>query len=215
MTTRLGLLMALLCYAPVAHAQQPAAITEESLTEPVNGLHAGVSFGAIGVSFGEAERVSHFAWRVEGGYRFALWGPFRSIRLTPKVSLLATHVGGMNRSQDTYAYASVDVAVRATLAKWRIRPYIDARKASQAAELLDDQSRILNYKGSGTAWSGGVEIPISPSGRGVELGVTIANGRFTEFEHQKLPGAADLSHKSVAVHVGWSGSFTGISLPWR
>lgn len=214
MTTRTGLLIGLLCCAPAAQAQV-AGTPGNWPDERMKGLHAGVSFGVIGVTFGDEDRVNHFAWRVEGGYRFPLWGPLQAIRLTPKVSLLATHVGGMDPSKDTYAFASVDLAVRATFAKGRIRPYIDARKASQAAERLDDQFHILNYKGSGTAWSGGVEIPISPSGRGVELGVTVANGRFTEFEHQKLPGEADLSHKSITWHVGWSGSFTGISLPWR
>ena len=214
MTTRIGLLVALLCCASAAHGQG-ASTPSASSAEPLRGINAGVSFGGIAVAFDDEARVSHFAWRVEGGYRFALWGPLRPVRLTPKLSLLATHVGGMNPSKDSDAYASVDLALRATLAKWRIRPYVEPRKATQTAELLDRRSRILNYKGSGTAWSVGIEIPISPSGRGFELGVTVENGRFTEFEYQKAITPADVSHKAVAFHVGWSGPFTGISLPWR
>lgn len=207
------------CAASMAAAQGAATppATVAASVEPSHSLNAGVSLGAVGVSFDEADTVRHFAYRLELGYRFPTWrsGPLRHIRLTPKVALLATHVGGMSPTKNSFAYASVDLAARATLYQWRLRPYGEARRTGQRAELLDARSSILNYKGTGSAFSLGIELPVAPSGRGFEAGITVATGRFTEYELAKQVTPADMSHRAVAVHIGWSGPFTGISLPWR
>lgn len=189
----------------------------QATDEPVMSLHGGLSFGAVGVSFEEAEASWHSSYRLELGVRVPAWksGPLRALRLTPKIGLHATHVEGMNPVSDSYAYASVDVALRTTLAKWRVRPYLEGRRGSQSAERVDAARQILNFNGAGTGFGAGIEIPISKKGRGLEIGVTMVTGRFDTFEFKNVDSPADMRHKAIAIHVGWSGQFTGISLPWQ
>jgi hypothetical protein len=177
------------------------------------GLNAGVLLGVSSVAFGDGSDDRHFSWQLDFGYRIRMpWG----IRVTPKVLLLATHLRGMDVNRDAFAYSTLDVGVRATYARGRVRPYVEPRRALvRTAELPESRSDVLNYRGGGTAWAFGVEVPLAPSGRGLDLSVAIARGRFTEAERAAVQQPVSLRNRAVSVHVGWSGPFTGISLPWQ
>lgn len=197
-----------------AGAQTPAPAAAAAST----GLDAGAALGGVGVSFGDEDSSSHFTYRLDIGYRFRIGrGRLERLRLTPKLSLTATHLRGMDPAKDEFAYSSLDLGVRATYAsRRRFRPYVEPRRGiTQTAERLDGASRILNYRGTGTAWAFGVEIPLAPSGRGVDIGMTFTRGRYTETEYQEILKPADLRHRAYSLHIGWSGPFTGISLPWQ
>jgi hypothetical protein len=201
-----------LAFASAAFAQ--GAPSEE----PAIGLNAGVSFGMVAVSFDEADAVRHSSYRLEAGVKLPAWrhGWLRQLHLTPKLGLHATHIGGMDPDEDTYAYSSVDLAVRASYARWRLRPFVEFRKGvTQTGERLSGGGRILNFKGAGKGVGAGIQVPISPTGRGVELGISVLDGAFDSYEFEAAVFPAQLRHRAVAFHVGWSGLFTGISLPWQ
>jgi len=200
-----------------AQDSAPVIGARSSVAEPAMALHGGLSMGTVGVRFDEGEVTWRPSYRLELGLRFPVWhaGPLRAVRLTPKIALDATHLSGMDPATDRYGYASVDVAVRATYAMWRIRPYVETRMGSQCAERADTAREILDFNGAGRGFGVGLEIPMSKSGRGLELGVTIRTGKFDRFEFHNIDSPADIHNRAITFHLGWSGRLTGISLPWQ
>lgn len=204
---RVALCCAQMCLAAASVAAQSSAASPRE-----SGLHAGLAFGGADVSFGDAPGETHMAWRVDFGWRWK----WKAIAITPKAGLISTHLRGMDPIGDSFAYANVDVALRVTaLPRWRIRPYAEVRRGTHTAERLDANADVLNYSGTGTAFGAGLEIPLTPQGRGLEIGFNMARGRYDDIELRRTHTPADLRSRSVSLFVGWSGRFTGISLPWQ
>lgn len=196
------------------------------------GLFAGAAVSSTWVSFGDDDASGRWAVRLDFGYRFRElclpWLPvlcwqrvtaLAPLRLTGGVTLVATDLRGMDPVRDRYAYANVDLALRASYTvQWgrELRPYVEMRRGTRTAELVSPTgSETWNYSGPGTAIGAGLELPITPTGRGLDLGIVSSRGRFSQYEYLGDPTGVDLPHRALIVHLGWSGPFSGISLPWQ
>jgi hypothetical protein len=220
----------------IALGQRAAAAQPADTTRQRNyaGLSAGALVSSVWVAFEHEASSGRWGGRLDFGYRIRSlcleWAPIlcwqRSaalapLRLTPHLSLFATDVRGMDVDRDKYAYAVVDKGLRVSYAlpgTRELRPYFDVMSGKRTAERRAPAPlvrRVWNYTGGGSALGIGLEIPVARSGRGLDVGVTWIRGRFTQYEFLKADSAADVRHRAVAVHVGWSGPFSGISLPWQ
>ena len=170
----------------------------------------------MGVGFDIGYRAEQLCFFNLPGICWQRYDALRPLRLTFHVAFMATDLRGMDPERDTYSYSHLDFGVRATYAlanEWR--PYLTARMGSRTTEQLGAPNEVWNRVGSGSAFGAGLEIPVSPSGRGLDVGVTFLGGRFTEYEFMKTVTPSELSHRAVSFYVGWTGPFTGISLPWQ
>jgi hypothetical protein len=194
------------------------------------GLWAGAAVASTWVGIGDGETSGRWGGRFDFGYRARQvcinWMPLlcwqrvswlKPLRLTGGLTLFATDVRGMDPERDDYAFSNVDFTARASYPSvGEKRLYVEARRGTRTAELLaPNRTETWNYSGSGVTLGWGIEIPITPSGRGLEIGVTYGKGRFTKYEFLELEYPADLAYRATVVHVGWSGPFSGASLPWQ
>ena len=203
-------LFLVVCRPVFAQDSPPAADTR--------GLVAGLALGGARVKVG-ATPDTRSVWNLSFGYRVGRdAGWLNRVRLTPQLELMATNLRGVDIGSQPFAYASLETSLRlsARMAT-RLRVFGDiSRGLVQTAEVPLPDTRILNYSGSGgRGWAVGFEIPITPQGRGIEVRVHHVSGRFSQYEYQHDITAADMLHSATSVFVGWSGRFTGISLPWR
>jgi hypothetical protein len=146
----------------------------------------------------------------------------RRLQVTPHVAIAATHLRGLNPATDRYAFSYVDkFGLKAAYpVRPRFRLTAILRTGARAAELSENND-VVNYWGAGSTIGGGLEIPLTGEGRGVELAVVRTTGRFDQREirnavlGEKEIQPADLPFRAVAIQIGWSGPFTGITPPWR
>lgn len=194
-----------------------------------HGLTAGIAVARTSVGFAGGSATSKGGARLDLGYRFheicrsliplcwqrVSW--LKPLRLTGGITLIATDIRGMDPDKDTFAYSNVDFGLRASYAQSRrLRYYGEFRIGKKTAELLaPDRLTMWNYAGTAKTMGAGIELPWFDSGRGFELGVSWTKGRFTTYEYFEEEFAANLSHSARVIHFGWSGPFTGISLPWQ
>ena len=193
------------------------------------GLVAGLAVSAVQVEFGDDDSSGKMAMQFDIGYRASqlcvvslpvvCWQRYpalRPLRVTAHIAFLATDLRGMDPERDEFAFAHLDLGLRFSYAlKNDMRPYLTVRSGTRTAEQLGAPNEVWNRVGSGTALGAGVEIPFTPTGRGLDVGVTTLRGRFTEYEFLKTVTPSELKHRAIVVHVGWTGPFTGISLPWQ
>ena len=68
---------------------------------------------------------------------------------------------------------------------------------------------------------GGHALPLVGSGRGIEFALLRSTGTFDTQETRtpdrsaKVVSSANLPYRAVMYQIGWSGPFTGVSIPWR
>jgi hypothetical protein len=221
------LLASLFPLLATAGAAQEGAATKE---RNHYGLSAGAAAASTWVGFDGGGETQRGAGRLDLGYRFphacVSWLPLlcwqridalRPLRLTAGLTFVATDVRGMNPANDRYAYSNVDFGLRASYPViGPMRVFVEARQGKKTAELVaPDSANVWNYYGNAVTTGAGVEIPITPRGRGLEVGVSRARGRFDTYEYLEDLFPADRAHSAWMVHVGWSGPFTGVSLPWQ
>lgn len=182
-----------------------------------NGLHATAAAGTISVSVDDAAAVRRAIWRLEIGWRFdPEW--LRGVDVTQKLGLGVTGLRGIDPQEDTLGYSSVGFATRAVATRHhRLRPYLEGRWPEwHTAEIAGPSDTVSNYLGRGWSVSVGIEVPITPQGRGLDISLVWSRGRFTSLDTDPDDAPErDVRHTSVALLVGWFGRFTGISLPWR
>lgn len=158
------------------------------------------------------------ALRLEiGGRLRGPWGTPGWLHVTPKAGIATTSLRGLADGADGFAYAGLDLAGRVTAARHaRVRPFAEAGWGfKQTAEMRALDGRILNYAGKGTRFALGIELPRTREERGFEIGISLTRGRYTAAEFERAWEDVDLRHRAVSVFAGWSGRFTGISLPWQ
>jgi hypothetical protein len=130
-------------------------------------------------------------------------------------SVIVTDLEGMS-DDDPFAFASADVGPTLSLRVFRrVRSYATWRVGKQTMELREN-GQVWNYAAGFASNVGlGVELPITPEGRGFDVGVQWLRGRFGS---RDMPGLLETG-TSVEYHawrfnLGWSGPMT-ISAPWR
>jgi hypothetical protein len=139
-----------------------------------------------------------------------------ALRLGLDGSLTVTDFRGMNTATEPYAFSSVDAGPTLSWrAARRLRVYAFGRMGKHTAEFEDDGA-VWNYAaGWGTAAGLGIEIPITPEGRGLDLSVQWLQGRFGSRERLgELQPNVSVHYDAWRGAIGWSGPIT-ISAPWR
>ncbi len=196
--------------------------------------NAGVAWSPVSVSFDDARAQTekglwvHFGVRMSpfavvcGDAPSGFCSELSAITVTPHVAYGATHLRGMNPESDPFAFSTTDaqsIQVSYELTK-RIRPLFVMRRGRSTAELFENGDYV-NYWGSATNTGFGFEVPITPRGRGLEITFLHSVGAFDTKETRdraqkvKTIGPANKSFRAVALQVGWSGPFSGVSLPWQ
>jgi hypothetical protein len=138
-----------------------------------------------------------------------------AVRLGLDGSVTVTNIRGM-RDQDPFAFASVDVGPTLSVRLLRrLRTYAFARAGKQTAELRENGD-VWNYAaGWATSMGGGLELPITREGRGVDVAVQWLRGTFGSRERRGVVQPdVSMSYHAWRLAAGWSGPIT-ISLPWR
>lgn len=207
--------------ATAGHAQGP--------DRNYDGLVAGLGVSRVYLALGDAADYAKMGGQFDIGYRMAQlclvdvpvlcwqrYAPLRPLRVTAHLAFLATDLRGMDPERDRYAYALLNVGLRMSYALGNdLRPWVLLRTGSHTAETVGAPNEVWNRVGTGTALGVGIEIPLTPTGRGLDVGITRSNGRFTEYEFMKTVTPWETKFRAMVFHVGWTGPFTGISLPWQ
>ena len=226
------LLLASVFGTAAAAAQQP----NDSAGPKIAGLVAGLMPSRVSTSFDQGPAEANGALAIYLGARInpaAVWPCRRMERnwcpvltrftVTPHLAYGATHARGLNPATDSYAFSFLDLPgfkfSYEILDKLRFSGL--ARIGRHTAERFA-QDDIVNYwTVSGKTVGLGFEIPIVGSGRGIEFALLRSTGTFDTQETRtpdrsaKVVTAANLQYRAVVFQVGWSGPFTGASLPWR
>ena len=196
--------------------------------------NAGLAWSPVSVSFDDSRAETekglwlHFGLRTSPLALFCGDSPrgicteLAAITITPHIAYGATHLRGMNPDTDPFAYSTIDpqsIQISYAVTK-RVRPMFLFRHGRTSAELFENGD-FVNYWGSATSWGFGFEVPMTPKGRGLEVALLRRVGSFDtketrDAEHNvKVIGPATKSFRAVAFQIGWSGPFTGVSLPWQ
>lgn len=196
---------------------------------------AGLAWSPQSVSFGNGPSLDQRGLSMYFGIRLAplaIWSRCHTsaicrqlgrVLVTGHLAYGATHLRDMDPVSDEYAFSFVDpLGVKVAypvLDRFRVTAIM--RSGRRTAERVVN-GEVVNYWGQGGSARGfGFEIPIAESGRGLEVTLLRLSGRFDSVETlnaartEKLILPADLSYNAIVLQVGWSGPFTGISLPWR
>lgn len=198
------------------------------------GLFAGLAWSPVSLEFGAASAERQSAVAIHLGYRFlafgwlckgksGLCGALAPLTLTPQVGYGATHVLGMKAPGDSYAFSFIDLpGLTATYPLGRkVRVSLIGRMGTHTAERFENGD-VVNYWGSGERTLGiAVEVPLVASGRGLEIALLRMRGTFDSMETlnpqrtSKVIVPVSVSYRATLLQIGWSGPFTGISLPWQ
>jgi hypothetical protein len=217
--------------AATAPAQPPDPMRARGDTV---GIFAGLAWSPVSLEFGGASSERQNAVAIHLGYRFlpfgwlckgksGVCGVIAPLRLTPQLGYGATHVLGLKAPGDAYAFSFIDLPGLVTT-----YPLGDAvllslivRSGKHTAERFQDGD-VVNYWGSGGGTLGvALEFPLVASGRGIEVALLRMRGTFDSVESRnedrsdKVILPANVSYRVLMLQVGWSGPFTGISLPWQ
>lgn len=180
------------------------------------GLTGFVVGGATQLSLGGGPAKGRGLGGLRLGWRFALprnAAPW--LRFGPEVAFAVTDVGGMDSTSDAFSLGHLDGGLQASARlRPRLRLYGVGRYGKRAIELIDADQQVWNYAGGGYAAGGGIEIPLRPSGRGLDVGVNYLSGRFTRADRLKVYRDIDVAYQAWVFHLGWGGPVT-IGLPWQ
>ncbi len=153
-------------------------------------------------------------------------GELSGVRITPQLAFAATHFRGLSPDSDPYSFAYFHLLggkVSYPLLA-RLRPFVvfsHGSVSSERFEAVPYGNDVVNYIGNGTTSGIGVEIPMVRSGRGFQLSLSRISGRFEERElwdraaNAKVFVSANVPFRAYTFQLGWSGPFTGVSLPWQ
>lgn len=184
--------------------------------------HVG-AWGALDVSrtllaFRPAEASAKPAVGVRVGTRWRV--PFapalrQRVRWGVELAYGATDLRGMDEQRDAFAFSHLDAGL---LASFRGVPgfprlYVFGRGGNRTAERIDAGS-VWNYAGTGHALGAGIEVPLTPRGRGLDVGVQRLAGDFTSAERLRVKRTIDVGYRAWMLYAGWSGPLT-IGLPWQ
>ena len=226
------LLVASVFGTTAAVAQQP----NDGTGPKIAGLVAGLMPSRVSASFDQGPSETNGALALFLGARInpaAVWPCRRMDRawcnaltrftVTPHLAYGATHARGLNPATDSYAFSFLDLPgfkfSYQLLDKLRLSALI--RGGRHTAERFA-QGDIVNYwTASGKTVGLGFEIPLVGSGRGIEFAMLRSTGAFDTQETRtpdrsaKVVSSANLPYRAVVFQIGWSGPFTGVSIPWR
>ncbi|MGQ0766990.1 MAG: hypothetical protein ACT4OZ_15175 [Gemmatimonadota bacterium] len=219
--------------APGAQSAPQASATRASLIRsPAAGL--ALSFVALsenqrpastqkGVAGYVGLRTAPLAWL--NWFTKPLFADLDSLEVIPHVSLAATHLQGLSKRGDPYAngyFSFKGVRISYPLLA-RLKPFVIVRNGKATMERFEagHGDFVVSYSGTAKTAGLGVHIPMAGSGRGFELGLLRMSGRFDQAEIWDVTAGGpkfvtqDVPFRAVYFQVGWSGPFTGASLPWR
>jgi hypothetical protein len=213
----------------IAVALPTAAAQAQSVDRNYDGLVAGLAVSRVDLALGDASWSAKMGGQFDLGYRMTQfcpvnlpvlcwqrYAPLQPLRVTAHIAFLATDLRGMDPESDRYAYAHLNFGLRFTYALANeMRPYLTLRTGSHTAETVGAPNEVWNRVGSGTAFGLGLEIPLTPTGRGLDIGFTHSKGNFAEYEFMKTVTPWETKFRAVVFFIGWTGPFTGISLPWQ
>ncbi len=142
--------------------------------------------------------------------------------VAPHASLGATHLQGINPQAGESAFSSFEVlGVRAGLPiTRRIVPYVLYRRGTHSSEQFENGD-VVNLWGPGSTRGAGIEVPLTPLGRGFSIAWTEQRGRFDSVEtrdvvqQRKVISRTSRPFRATAWQIGWSGPFTGVTWPWQ
>jgi len=178
--------------------------------------------GGVGVHFGLGVRPLARL----GGNGF-LPKTLRRIRLTPHFALTASHLRGIDPAVDSVAFSEFSLfGLRVTYeAVKRLHVFGIMRYGKRSAEVPRRVGAALdtdNVWGSAGTYGGGIHIPLTKSGRGLEIAALTSRGDFkwrevvdrVRNDHlEDVP--VQIPFRAMWIQIGWSGPFTGASLPWQ
>jgi len=226
------LLVASAMVAATAGAQQP----NDSTRPKIAGLVAGLMPSRVSTSFDQGPSEPNGALAIFLGARInpaAVWPCRRMGRawchaltrftVTPHLAYGATHARGLNPATDSYSFSFLDLPgfkfSYQLLDTMRLSVLL--RNGRHTAERFA-QGDIVNYwTVSGKTVGLGFEIPLVGSGRGIEFALLRSTGTFDTQETRtpdrsaKVVSTANLPYRAIVFQIGWSGPFTGASIPWR
>lgn len=215
--SRAALLLSALVAVPIGAQEGDSATTRAVVTTEPQGLTGFVIGGATGLTMAGRDMGNRGMGGLRLGWRFGLPGGIAPrVRFGPEVSFAITDVGGLDTtSADSYAFSQLGAGAQVSVRiLHRLRVYGSGRIGKYTTELIDVDDRLWNYSGTGSSIGGGVEVPITPVGRGLDLGLTYARGRFTRGERLRNDRDTDVRFRAWAFHAGWGGPVT-IGLPWQ
>jgi hypothetical protein len=180
------------------------------------GLWGAAEVSRTSLAFQPAAAESRPAVGIRVGTRFPVPGmrALSWLRYGVELAYGATDLFGMDERRDPFAFSHLDVGVQASVHPPSLpRVYAFARWGKRTAERLD-AGLLWNYAGGGAAVGSGVEIPITPQGRGLDVGIHRLTGTFTTAERLSTTRDVDLGYRAWMLYLGWSGPLT-IALPWQ
>lgn len=215
------LLFALVVILPFASA--PA--------QEYQGIWMGLGAARTALTLDSAPTRSRWGTSIRAGFRVCAfcWANYRKLSATPGITLNFTDVRGMTRGKDPFAFSRLDFGVQVAWEVGSVRLYamplfMNGRTTEIERDTVTrgepvDSSRIwpLNYIDENGKFTGafGLEIPITPQGRGLDISVTPAvRGNFEKYEFRSIMTPTKLGYKGWVVTVAWSGPFRG-GLPWQ
>jgi hypothetical protein len=211
--SRVDRCMVWLCRAVVAFSLLSAARHVAAQKPEYQGLAGSVAVARTSYSISDTAAPVHGALRLELGYRLRLPGKVgKIVTVTPLFSLGVTHIAGISIGSRQVALAQIDKGIQLTARSRLARPYVVLRSGTRTMERMEDGYPI-NYTGSGKGFGGGVEIPMSRTGRGFDISATHVRGTFTERQRLKYDlRTVSLPYSGWVLAFGWSGKFRGTSL---
>ena len=205
--------------APLLLSLAPAALSAQLPRDTLNptGMVGAVFFAPMTLSRAGTSAGERGGGGLRIGFRARLpaFVP-NTMRLGLDGAIAITDFGGVNTTKETYAFSSADVGPTLSVrVARRVRTYAFMRTGKHTAEFVED-GVVWNYAaGLGTATGLGVELPITPEGRGLDVSVQWLRGRFGSRERLGvIEPSATLRYDAWRATIGWSGPMT-ISAPWR
>lgn len=185
-------------------------------------LSGGLAYSRFSMELGDAPSASRNGMSIRMGLRICVLCALGVKRLTVTPGLVygITDLRGVDPPDEPYAFSRLDFGAQVayTIPRARLRPYVSLWPAARrTTEVATAGSTIQNYRDTSgdPATTFGLEIPITPEGRGIDINFTAFRGSFTEREPSDIPAGSQLKYKGRVISIGWSGPFTGAGLPWR
>ena len=203
---------------PFALVLAPAIAVAQLPRDTLNptGMVGGIFFAPMSLSRADGGGGERGGGGIRIGFRARLpaFVP-DAVRLGLDAALAITDFRGVNSATEPYAFSSFDVGPTLSVrAARRLRAYAFGRMGKHTAEFVDDGA-VWNYAARGSAVGLGVELPITPEGRGLDLSLQRLQGRFGSRERLgELQPNVSLRYHAWRGAIGWSGPIT-ISAPWR
>lgn len=156
----------------------PPALAQPEGVRWTHGLVAGLAGSTLRTDVDTLDARWHVGPALQMGYRLCRGAGC----VTPHVALTVTSFGGLDERlapPGAYTFADLEwgafVSVRAAR---RLRPYALLRRtigSGRTSEVVEG-GRLLNYTGAGWTAGGGVEVPLTRGGRGLDVGLAYSSG---------------------------------------